>query len=279
MEVFERIADVRKRRWTNPSESWGFVPTMGFLHDGHISLVKKAREENDHVGVSIFVNPKQFNRKSDFDSYPIDIDSDLERLKEAGADLVWIPDAHHVYPDHFQTYVDVAEITKELEGAARPGHFKGVTTIVSILFNVFQPTRAYFGQKDAQQVAVIQRMVKDLQFNLDIIVCPTMREKDGLAMSSRNVNLSTKARKQAPVLYQSLLAAQKAIETGERSCAVIRNKMVNIIKQAELANIDYVSTADPITLKEIETIKKGVLISLAVYFGEVRLIDNLLLDL
>ncbi|MCA9731156.1 MAG: pantoate--beta-alanine ligase [Deferribacteres bacterium] len=274
MLVSENISEIRKRRWLKNGETWGLVPTMGFLHKGHLSLVRQAQQENDAVCVSIFVNPIQFNRKQDFDTYPVDMKKDLALLEKEGVDLVWTPKADQLYPRNFQTYVDVTQITQFLEGAARPGHFRGVTTIVAILFNVFQPTRAYFGQKDAQQVAVIRRMVEDLLFNLTIKTCPTMREADGLAMSSRNTNLTEDAREQAPVLYQTLAEARRLMEEGEESAVKIKQFMQEKIEQTSLALIDYISVADPVTLQELETIQGEALISLAVFFGEVRLIDN-----
>lgn len=275
MFVTEKISEIRQQRWKDKNASWGLVPTMGYLHAGHLSLVRAAREENRRVAVSIFVNPIQFNRKSDFESYPSNLEQDLNLLKAEGVDLVWVPKTSDIYNENFQSYVEIEKITSVLEGAARPGHFRGVTTIVAILFNVFQPDRAYFGQKDAQQEAVIRRMVEDLHFNLEIRTCPIIREKDGLAMSSRNVNLSKQARQECPVLYRSLLLGKKLLEEGEQNAAIVRAAMMEEIEKQPLAKIDYVSIADPVTLQELEKVEDKALLSLAVFWGEVRLIDNI----
>lgn len=278
MSVFEAINDIRRQRWADPLATWGLVPTMGYLHEGHLSLVQRAREENDRVGVSIFVNPTQFNNPNDLLAYPRDVERDLAMLKEAGADLVWTPPPDIVYPPGYQTYVEVEEVTRPLEGAARPGHFRGVATVVAKLFNVFQPQRAYFGQKDAQQVAVLRQMVKDLNFNLEVVVCPIMREADGLAMSSRNVRLSPAARQSATCLYRALLAAKTAFEQGQREAESLRAAMRAVIEAAPLTQPDYVSVADPETLLELEVIEDRALLSLAVFVDNVRLIDNLVLQ-
>lgn len=275
MKVFSKIADIRAERRAAALETWGLVPTMGFLHEGHLSLVRRARQENERVGVSIFVNPTQFNDAQDLAAYPRDVDRDLRLLEKEGVDLVWTPPPEIVYPPDFQTYVEVENVTQPLEGAARPGHFRGVTTVVAKLFNVFQPQRAYFGQKDAQQVAVIRQMVKDLNFNLEIIACPTVREPDGLALSSRNANLSPEARQQATCLYRALCAAKRALDGGQKDAEQLRVTMRNVIEPAELARVDYVSVAHPKTLKELTTVEEGALISLAVFVDGVRLIDNM----
>jgi pantoate--beta-alanine ligase len=276
MKVFSEVADVRRERWANPLLTWGLVPTMGYLHDGHLSLVHQARQENDRVGVSIFVNPTQFNDSKDLEAYPRDPERDLALLEQAGVDLVWAPATEIVYPPDYQTFVEVQEVTRPLEGAARPGHFRGVTTVVAKLFNVFQPRRAYFGQKDAQQAAVIKQMVRDLNFNLEIVVCPIVREPDGLAMSSRNARLSPEARRQATCLYQALLAARNAFEQGQRSAEALRAIMQKVIETAPLARLDYVSVAHPETLAELEVVNDRALLSMAVFVGGVRLIDNML---
>lgn len=275
MKTFTQVDDIRRERWADPQATWGLVPTMGFLHEGHLSLVRRARQENDRVGVSIFVNPTQFNNPNDLATYPRDLNRDLALLEQEGATLVWTPTPDVVYPPGFQTYVEVEEVTQYLEGPSRPGHFRGVATIVGKLFNVFQPHRAYFGQKDAQQVVVIKQMVRDLNFNLDIVVCPIVREADGLAMSSRNANLSPEARAQATCLYRALTAAKEAFEAGERNAEQLRAMMREVIAGASLARIDYVSVAHPTTLQELETIKEGALFSMAVFVGGVRLIDNM----
>jgi pantoate--beta-alanine ligase len=248
---------------------------MGYLHAGHLSLVRQARQDNDRVGVSIFVNPTQFNDVKDLERYPRNLEGDLALLQAEGVDLVWTPSPEIVYPPGYQTYVAVEAVTQPLEGSARPGHFRGVATVVAKLFNVFQPQRAYFGQKDAQQVAVIMRMVADLNFNLDVVVGPTMRESDGLAMSSRNANLSAKARAQATCLYQALTAAQASYQAGERNAEPLRERMRSIISRASLAKIDYVSVADRDSLQELDVIDHGALLSMAVFVGGIRLIDNL----
>lgn len=275
MEIFEEIEPLRRARWSDPALTWGLVPTMGYLHEGHISLVQQARQENERVGVSIFVNPTQFNDPKDLMAYPRNMSRDVALLKAEGVDLVWSPPPEVVYPANYQTYVEVEEVTRPLEGAARPGHFRGVATVVAKLFNVFQPQRAYFGQKDAQQIAVIRQMVRDLNFNLTVVTCPTRREPDGLAMSSRNVNLSPPARQQAICLYQALTAANEAVNGGERSADRLRRLMRTKIEAYDLAHVDYISVADPVTLLELQTIETEALVSLAVFVGGVRLIDNL----
>jgi pantoate--beta-alanine ligase len=250
---------------------------MGALHEGHLSLVCRARAENDRVGVSIFVNPIQFDRRDDLDAYPRQLERDCALLEAEGVDLVWAPDETTVYPPGFQTYVSVEELTTVLEGAARPGHFRGVTTVVAKLFNVFQPTRAYFGQKDAQQAAVIRQMARDLAFNLDVVVCPIVREPDGLAMSSRNQLLKPGERPAALVLKRALDAAREAWAAGERRGERLRAIMRDVIAAEPLARLDYVSAADPVTLIEIDGEASAALLSMAVFVGQVRLIDNTLL--
>lgn len=276
MIVTEDIAEVRAARWADGSLSWGLVPTMGYLHEGHLSLVRRARAENDRVAVTIFVNPAQFSPQEDFAAYPRDLGRDLALLKQEGVDLVFTPSNEVIYPPDFQTYVIVEEVTRPLEGAARPTHFRGVATVVAKLFNIVQPTRAYFGQKDAQQTVVIQRMVTDLNFNLEIIVCPTVREADGLALSSRNAYLSTEQRSAATVLYRALSAAKTAFEAGERNGDVLRQLMRDTIAAEPLARLDYVSVAHPTTLAELQMVERKALFSLAVFFGRMRLIDNML---
>lgn len=254
----------------------GLVPTMGFLHEGHLSLIRHAREECDHVVVSIFVNPTQFGPKEDLSRYPRDLDRDM-KLIEPYTDLLWTPTAEVMYPQGYQTWVEVEAMTHPLEGAMRPGHFKGVTTIVAKLFNAVQPHKAYFGQKDAQQAAVIRQMVRDLNFPLEIITCPTTREPDGLAMSSRNVYLDPEQRQAATVLYRSLSAAKELYDMGERDAEKIRAKMKDVLASEPLAEPQYVSCADYNTLEELTEIKGKALLSMAVYFGKTRLIDNFVL--
>jgi pantoate--beta-alanine ligase len=249
---------------------------MGYLHEGHLSLIRRAREECDHVFVSIFVNPTQFGPKEDLAKYPRDLERDF-RLIEAYTDVVWNPTAEIMYPTGYQTWVEVEAMTRPLEGAMRPGHFRGVTTVVAKLFNAVQPHKAYFGQKDAQQVAVIRQMVRDLNFPLEIVVCPTMREPDGLAMSSRNVYLDPEQRKAATVLFRSLSAAKGLYEAGERNAQVIRKKMKEVLASEPLAEPQYVSCADYDTLEELDEIKGKTLLSMAVFIGKTRLIDNFVL--
>lgn len=277
MRVTSLLEEVRAARWAEPDLTWGLVPTMGALHEGHLSLVRRARAENDRVGVSIFVNPIQFNRPEDLASYPRQLERDCELLAAEGVDLVWTPSEADMYPPDYQTYVIVEQVTRPLEGAARPGHFRGVTTVVAKLFNVFQPTRAYFGQKDAQQAAVIRQMVRDLAFNLEVVVCPIVREPDGLAMSSRNLLLKSDERQAATVLYRALKAAQCAWQEGQRDAEALRATMRVVLEAEPLARVDYVSVADPITLAELDGAVKHALLSMAVFVGQVRLIDNLVL--
>jgi pantoate--beta-alanine ligase len=249
---------------------------MGYLHEGHLSLIRYAREECDHVIVSIFVNPTQFGPQEDLSRYPRDLDRDL-KLIEPLTDLVWMPSAETMYPKGYQTWVEVEAITSPLEGAMRPGHFKGVTTVVAKLFNGVQPHRAYFGQKDAQQAVVIRQMVRDLNFPIEIVVCPIVREPDGLAMSSRNVYLDLEERNAATVLFRSLNAAKVLFEGGERDAEIIRGKMKGVLAGEPLATAQYVSCADYDTLEELTEIKGKALLSLAVFIGKTRLIDNIIL--
>lgn len=278
MIVSGEIEIIRQTRWLDPSLSWGLVPTMGYLHEGHLSLVRRARSENDRVAVSIFVNPTQFAPTEDLTSYPRDLKRDLELLQAEDVDLVFIPESDAMYPRNFQTTVRLEKVTKPLEGQARPTHFKGVTTVVAKLFNIVQPTRAYFGQKDAQQSVVIKQMVADLNFNLELIICPTVRETDGLAMSSRNARLTATQRAAAPILYHALSAAASSLNEGQRRGSMLRRKMANMIESEPLARLDYASVADPQTLVELDEVKDGALLSLAVFFGDIRLIDNLLIE-
>ena len=256
----------------------GLVPTMGFLHEGHLSLIHRAKEECNHVVVSIFVNPTQFGPKEDLSKYPRDIDRDLKLIEPLGTDLVWMPTAEIMYPQGYQTWVEVDAITSPLEGAMRPGHFKGVTTVVAKLFNGVQPHKAYFGQKDAQQAAVIRQMTRDLNFPIEIVVCPIVREAGGLAMSSRNVYLDANQRKAATVLFRSLSAAKELYENGERDAEKIRGKVKEVLASEPLAEAQYVSCADYDTLEELTEIKGKALLSMAVFVGKTRLIDNFVLE-
>jgi len=277
MQVVQTVGEVRSIRHSLPG-TWGLVPTMGFLHEGHLALVQAARLENNHVGVSIFVNPTQFGPTEDLGAYPRDLQRDLRLLDELGVDLVWTPPADEVYPAGFQTYVTVEDVTRSLEGAARPTHFRGVATVVAKLFNVFQPDRAYFGQKDAQQVVVIKQMARDLAFPLEVVVRPIVRERDGLAKSSRNVYLTPEQRAAAPALYRALSAARRCWDAGERDGERLRGAMLGVLNAEPLAKVDYVSAADPGTLAELGAAERGVLLSMAVRIGRARLIDNLLLE-
>ncbi len=274
MIITDKISVVRTIRWSDPNTEWGLVPTMGYLHEGHLSLVRQSIAENDRTVVSIYVNPTQFAPGEDLDAYPRDIERDLGLLEKSGVDLVFVPDDATMYPEGFQTIVAVEKLTRLLEGTSRPSHFEGVTTVVTKLFNIVQPSKTYFGQKDAQQAIVIRQLVSDLNVNLDLVICPIIRESDGLAMSSRNVRLDSKQRAAAIVLFEALQSAVRAIEEGESDGAVLRRIMVDTIQKEPLARIDYVSITDPLTLKEVSNVNGEVLLSLAVFFGDVRLIDN-----
>ena len=276
MKILETIAALKAERG-KLGGSVGFVPTMGYLHDGHLELVRRARAENITVIASIFVNPSQFGAQEDFTSYPRDTERDLAMLEEENVRLVFMPAIEEMYPQGFSTWVDVEEITERLEGESRPGHFRGVATIVAKLFNIVQPDSAYFGQKDAQQLAVICRMVSDLGLNLDIVAVPTVREPDGLAMSSRNIFLTAEERKAALVLWKALCLARGHWEKGQRDVASLRQEMASLIEHEPFANIDYISIADPETLEEIDVIDRPALVSLAVRIGGTRLIDNTML--
>lgn len=255
----------------------GFVPTMGFLHQGHLSLVRKAREECDSVVVSIFANPTQFAPDEDFETYPRDISRDKRLLGDENVDVVWIPTVEEMYPDDFQTWVTVEEVTQPLEGSRRPTHFQGVTTIVAKLFNAVRPDRAYFGQKDAQQAVVIKQMVRDLNYPIEIVVCPIVREEDGLAMSSRNTYLDPVERQAALSLSRGLHLAKERFLDGEREAEVLRTAVKHRVEQEELAQLEYVSCADPVSLEELEGPVETCLLSMAAKVGKTRLIDNLVL--
>ncbi len=255
----------------------GLVPTMGFLHEGHLSLIRQAKTECDHVVVSIFVNPTQFGPTEDLSKYPRDLERDLGLIEPLGVDFVWTPTAEVMYPAGYQTWVEVDAITRPLEGAMRPGHFKGVATVVAKLFNGVQPHKAYFGQKDAQQVAVIRQMTRDLNFPLEVVVCPIIREADGLAMSSRNKYLEGPQRKAALVLFHALSAAKELYEGGERDAEKIRARMREVIQAEAQAELQYVSCADYDTLEELDIVKGKTLLSQAVFIGKTRLIDNFIL--
>ncbi|MBM4445012.1 MAG: pantoate--beta-alanine ligase [Chloroflexi bacterium] len=276
MKVFSSTAAFREARH-GMACTLGFVPTMGYLHEGHLVLVRRAKAENGAVAVSIFVNPAQFGPKEDFARYPRDPERDLALLEKEKTDLVFMPDAGEMYPHGFVTWVDVAKVTERLEGSTRPGHFRGVATVVAKLFNIVEPNRAYFGEKDAQQVVVIKRMVADLNMSLEVVVVPTHREPDGLAMSSRNVYLNIEERQAALVLWKSLGLARQLWSGRERSAEILKQQMAALIRKEPLARIDYISVADPETLEELSEARHGALVSLAVYVGKTRLIDNITL--
>ena len=277
MQIIETVAEMQKVR-QGLKGTVGFVPTMGYLHDGHLTLVRRSREANDHTIVSIFVNPTQFGPNEDFDRYPRDYPRDFALLEKEKTDFVYLPTPAQMYPDGYNTWVEVYKVTERLEGAIRPGHFRGVATVVNKLFNIVQPTHAYFGQKDAQQCIVIKKMVSDLNMNLQMVIVPTVREVDGLAMSSRNVYLNQDERRQSPALFQALTLAKNMWSAGEHDSAKIRAAMVDLIKRAPLAKIEYISIADGLTLRELETAQAPAVISVAVRFGKTRLIDNILLE-
>ena len=276
MQIVRTLQDL-KTKVAELEKPLGFVPTMGYLHEGHILLVRQAREKNGSVIVSIFTNPTQFAPEEDLANYPRDIDRDIHLLDDAGTDLVWIPTAEMMYPSGYQTWVDVEELSTVLEGSSRPTHFRGVTTIVAKLFNAVLPDQAYFGQKDAQQVRIIQQMVTDLNYPIEIIVCPIVREEDGLAMSSRNTYLDPEQRAAARCLSRGLFKARKAYRSGERGAEALKQIVEDEVAREPLADLQYVSCADPANLAELTGDIKSCLISMAVYVGETRLIDNILL--
>ena len=277
MKLLRTIAELKSYR-NDLAGSVGLVPTMGFLHEGHLSLVRQSKSDCDQSIVSIFVNPTQFGPNEDFNSYPRDTERDLRLLEKAGADAVFLPSVDEMYPKDADTFVLPGKIAGKLEGSVRSGHFKGVATVVLKLVNLVQPTKAYFGQKDAQQVAVIKKIVCDLNVPVEIVVMPIVRERDGLAMSSRNTYLNPAERSSATVLYRALELAESLIKSGERDGHIVKKNMTDLIISEPLARIDYISTADVNSLEEQHIIVKPVLISLAVKIGRTRLIDNFVLD-
>lgn len=276
MKIVKTPAEVREqvKIWRKEGLSVGLVPTMGYLHEGHGSLIKKASEENDKVVVSIFVNPIQFGPSEDLEKYPRDMERDSEVVNQCGGDLIFNPEAKDMYHEDFCSFVNVENITSGLCGARRPGHFRGVCTVVSKLFNIVQPDRAYFGEKDAQQLAVIKRMVRDLDIPVNIVPCPIIREEDGLAKSSRNSYLSPAERKAAVILSQSLKQGLAAMRNGEKNSELIKKTIKAIIASEPLAKIDYVEIVDSLSLSSVANINKSVLTAIAVYIGKTRLIDN-----
>ena len=277
MQVVKTIPELRALR-QKLSGTVGFVPTMGYLHEGHLALVKRARTENSAVIVSIYVNPAQFGAGEDFGAYPRDLNRDLELLEGEGVDVIFVPSDGEMYPPGFSSWVHVEKLTERLEGASRPGHFRGVATVVAKLFNMVAPAKAYFGQKDAQQVVVIKRMVADLNMGIEIVLVPTLRESDGLAIGSRNIWLGPEERRAAAILFKALTLARRLGQEGEKDVDRIRRRMISLIEQEPLARIDYVSLADAETLAELDLIDRPALASLAVWIGKTRLIDNMPLE-
>lgn len=277
MEAIKKIDDMKRLR-QQLTEPVGFVPTMGYLHKGHLSLVRRARAENPSVVVSIFVNPTQFGPREDFDSYPRNPQRDLDILEKEKIDIVFMPSVDEMYPPQFNSWIEVGKVTERLEGASRPGHFRGVATVVAKLFHIIQPTKAYFGQKDAQQLLVIKKMVADLNMNTEIVTFPIVREPDGLAISSRNTYLNIEERQGATILYQALRLAQQLYSHGEKGAERLRQEMITLIEKEPLATIDYVSVASAETLDELDTVNPPVLVSLAVQIGSTRLIDNIIIE-
>lgn len=276
MRVVKSVKEVRDavKEWKAQGLSVGFVPTMGYLHEGHESLIKKAVKDNDRVVVSIFVNPMQFGPTEDLDKYPRDLERDSKLCENAGANLIFHPEKEEMYFEDFSSYVDINRLSDELCGKSRPIHFRGVCTVVTKLFNIVNPDRAYFGEKDAQQLAIIRRFVRDLNIDIEIIGCPIIREEDGLAKSSRNTYLSKEERQAALILSQSLNLAKDAINSGERNSSVVIDIISNSIKKEPLAKIDYIEIVDSLAMKPVKTIEKSVLVAIAVYIGKTRLIDN-----
>ncbi|MDY6038752.1 MAG: pantoate--beta-alanine ligase [Eubacterium sp.] len=275
MKVVKTVEDVRNfvNEQKKQGKSIGLVPTMGFLHKGHRSLIERARKENDAVIVSIFVNPTQFGPNEDYDNYPKDLESDMKMCEKCGVDLIFNPNPENIYEMHHKTYINVEDISGQLCGLSRPTHFRGVCTIVAKLFNISKADRAYFGQKDAQQLAILKKMVKDLNFDIELIACPIVREKDGLAMSSRNKYLTELEREDATVLYRSIQAAKAIIKKGVKAQDVVK-VMSEVIAEVSYAKIDYIQVVDAEFLQPVDVIDEDVLVALAVYIGKARLIDN-----
>lgn len=280
MKVYRNVRSLAKKisEIKRLNDTVGLVPTMGFLHEGHISLIRKARKNTDHVIVSIFVNPTQFGPGEDFKKYPRDLKRDLDICRKEGADIVFVPKAKDIYPDGYSTYISVRGITEKLCGASRPGHFRGVATVVAKLFNITAPDIAYFGQKDAQQAIVIKKMAEDLNMRVKVKVMPVVREKNGLAMSSRNVYLSRRERIQAQSIYKALRLARELFHDGEKDSGIIINKMKRVIgKQAE-TKIDYIKVVGIKNLEDVKKISRGSLVAIAAWVGKTRLIDNVILN-
>ena len=277
MRIIHTIAEYQEAR-RSLQGSLGLVPTMGYLHEGHLSLVRRARDENDTCAAWIFVNPLQFGPSEDYERYPRDEARDIALLEQEGVDLLFMPSAEEIYPPGFSTYVEAQGVSEQLEGRVRPGHFRGVATVVLKFFNIMTPNRAYFGQKDAQQVVVLKKLVRDLNLPVELVICPTVREPDGLAMSSRNAYLTPEERAAAPVLYRALTVAQDAWSMGQTSADKLRFAMMGVISSHQLATLDYVSIAHPETLKELDVAEEGALVSGAIQFSKARLVDNVILE-
>ncbi len=277
MRIIHTIAEYQEAR-RSLRGSIGLVPTMGYLHEGHLSLVRRARNENDTCAAWIFVNPLQFGPSEDYERYPRDEARDIALLEQEGVDLLFMPSAEEIYPPGFSTYVEAQGVSEQLDGRVRPGHFRGVATVVLKFFNIMTPSRAYFGQKDAQQVVVLKKLVRDLNLPVELVICPTVREPDGLAMSSRNVYLTPEERAAAPVLYRALKVAQDAWSMGQTSADKLRFAMMGVIASHQLATLDYVSIAHPETLKELDVAEEGALVSGAIQFSKARLVDNVILE-
>lgn len=280
MQVVKTVKEVRNivAAWRKEGLSVGLVPTMGYLHEGHQSLIRKSAEQNDRTVVSVFVNPIQFAPTEDLDAYPRDLERDKKAVEEAGGNLIFHPEPSEMYPEHFTSFIDTTETTELLCGAVRPIHFRGVCTVVGKLFNIVTPDRAYFGQKDAQQLATIRRFVRDLNFGIEIVACPIVREEDGLAKSSRNTYLNAEERQAALVLSQSLKKGKELIENGERDAKVVIETIKANLEKETLARVDYVEVVDFENIQRVETINGETLVAIAVYIGKTRLIDNFIVD-
>lgn len=275
-----RIMQETSKGYLLKNKKIGFIPTMGALHEGHLSLVRRAKSENDVVVVSIFVNPIQFGISEDFNMYPRDMEGDMEKLQKEGADILFMPESKFIFPDSFSTYIEVKDLSDKMCGAFRPGHFKGVATIVCKLFNIVMPANAYFGQKDFQQTVVVKRIVDDLNMDLKIVVCPTQREADGLAMSSRNAYLNSEERRAAAVIYRALLSATELIKSGHSDVMAVKRTMYDMLKAEPLVSeIQYAGVYDTDTLMELNELKKQNLLAIALKIGATRLIDNIVVEL
>jgi pantoate--beta-alanine ligase len=280
MEIITTVSEMKARvsEWKAQGLTIGLTPTMGALHEGHMSLMEAARKECDRVVTSVFVNPLQFGPDEDYDNYPRDLERDAGIAESKGVDVVFHPNVEEMYPENYNTYVVMETLTDTLCGASRPGHFRGVCTVVNKLFNIVQPDKAFFGQKDAQQLAIIMRMVSDLNMNLEVVGCPIVREDDGLAKSSRNTYLSTEERTAALCLSRAIFKAKKMIEDGERNSATIAKAVTDTIEEEPLARIDYVEVVNLGNMQPVETLPESGLVAIAVYIGSTRLIDNYLYD-